>query len=577
MRKMRNFSNIIAHLYRIPHLGALTLLLGCCIFAGASVAQEWIDGTPYFFEHFTDLTPIDDIPSAPVQAAPQLAVGDPKSFFSIDFKTQQQYVVQATLRAIGEFCYIFVEDAQWGRTVNAGTVETIRRAFDDATPAHPGKGIYQIETEVFGPPPDIDGDPRIYLLLLDIRDGATFASGFVAGYFSPVNEQRGVLRHPELGVPVRSNELDMLYIDAHPLDAGSEDGLGVLAHEFQHLIHWRYDADEEVWVNEGCSDYAMFLCGYSVDSHVGPFERNPSISLVNWPNGTRSQLAHYGAAYLWMLYLHEQYGGAATISAVVKNRGNGMAGIESALLSRGVGQTFPAIFADWKVANALDDPQFAGGRYSYQNERLNLRFRREHRVYPVSVSDGALSNYGADYIVFSADGDAGLNLSFEGDARLAYDVKVVEFRNGRPAAVSNMPLTETSKGHLLIPNFEEAIFIPSLQPEQNTFGPAVSTYAYTARQGDKVEFRTSVVPNPVHPRYWEIIAIPDNPIGASAPLITVKDGNAPIVSNQPMLPVQDGAIYTHPLYLSTEIRPENVQWEITFFGETVGGGKLENE
>ena len=569
---------IITHRRHILHSHAVAYLLTLFLFANPSAAQqEWIDGTPYFYEHFPNLEPIESVPSAPQQAAPQLVVGDKKSFFSIDFRTQQQYSVQATLRAVGRWCYIFVEDEQWGRTLGSGSVETIRRAFDDATPANPSKGIYEVQTEVFGPPPDIDGDPRIYILLLDIRDGATFASGFIAGFFSPVNQQRGALRHPELGVTVRSNEIEMLYIDTHPLNAGGEEGLGVLAHEFQHLIHWRYDTNEEVWVNEGCSEYAMFLCGYSVASHVGPFERTPSISLVHWPNGTRSQLAHYGAAYLWMLYLHEQYGGAATVSAVVQNRGDGIAGVESALLSKGVGKRFGDIFADWKVANALDDPTFADGRYGYRNERLNIRFRRLHQTYPVTVPSNGLSSFAADYIVFADDGNTGLNLTFDNDGRFPYDVKVVEFRNEQPLAVRDMPLTDSGEGHLLISGFEQVWLIPSMQPEEETFGPATSVYTYTARQGDSVAFRTSVLPNPIHPRYWEIIAIPDNPVGVNAPLITVRDGNAVVVSDQPMLSVQDGAVYTHPLYLSPEIRPSNVQWEVTFFGETVGSGGLEEQ
>ena len=33
----------------------------------------------------------------------------------------------------------------------------------------------------------------------------------------------------------------------------------MLAHELQHLIHQRNDADEEAWVNEGLSEAALLL------------------------------------------------------------------------------------------------------------------------------------------------------------------------------------------------------------------------------------------------------------------------------------------------------------------------------
>ena len=79
---------------------------------GALSAYSWIDGTPYFFEHFPNLASASGIPSAPGQLnAPQLAVGDRKAFFSIDFRTHQQYTVPATLRTVGEACYVFVEDS----------------------------------------------------------------------------------------------------------------------------------------------------------------------------------------------------------------------------------------------------------------------------------------------------------------------------------------------------------------------------------------------------------------------------------------------------------------------------------
>jgi hypothetical protein len=379
--------------------------------------------------------------------------------------------------------------------------------------------------------------------------------------------------------------------------------LSVIAHEFQHLIHWRYDPDEDIWVNEGGSEYAMFLCGYSVEGHVGPFERTPDVSLVNWPSGRQSQLAYYGASYLWMLYLHERYGGPGTIAAIVKNRGNGIAGINNALLSRGVTTAFSAIFTDWKVANYLDDTTFANGQYGYQNERLNLRSRREHRSYPVSVTGNELDSYAANYIVLSAPpltpapspqawgegkgvrgggdqggGDAGLNISFETDGEYPYDVKAIELRGDTPIAMRSMPLTETGKGHLRVAHFgttvDKVILIPSVQPKGDLPGNIISSYAYGAKRGEPVTFRTAVLPNPVHPRYWDIIAVPSDSIGADAPLVTITDGKTLIASQLPMRPVQDGAVYTYSLYLSTEVNPENVRWQVFYFDELVGEGEL---
>ena len=575
MLENRHLRDVTFHISRITFY----------VLLGVSTAHGWIDGTPYFYEHFGPiLQDTSEVPAAPAQSnAPPLVIGERKDFFSINFNTHEQYIVRSTLRAIGEFCYVFVEDSQWLGGVNQETVNSVRRAFDSATPIDPNRGIYEIETELFGEPPDIDGDKRIYLLLLDIRDKGTRDSGFVAGFFSPVNQHRGVLRHPEIGIPVRSNELDMLYIDTQPQNAGSQKAHGVLAHEFQHLIHWRHDIDEAIWINEGCAEYAAFSCGYQVRDHISAFQRNPNISLVDWPQGTRSQLGHYGAAYLWMLYLHEHYGGSQTITAIAKDRTNGIAGINSALRSRGIEKTFSTIYADWKVANYLDDNEFDKGQYGYQNAQVNLRIRRQHRSYPVSVHNNLLASYATDYISFYPNTENGdLSLTFESDNHQFYDVKAIEFRGGQPTTVHDMSLVGMGKGRLLIPDFkgnvEKVILIPSAQPEHELPRYSTSSYTYGAQQfGEKVEFNATVLPNPVHPRYWDIIAIPNQSIGANPPQLTVVQDAKSIISATPMKAMQDGAIYTYSLYLSPTILPESIRWEISFLGKPVGSGELKKK
>ena len=281
-----------------------------------------------------------------------------------------------------------------------------------------------------------------------------------------------------------------------------------------------------------------------------------------------------------MLYLHEHYGGPQTIAAIVKDRANGISGINSALHTRGIEATFPVIYADWKVANYLDDTEFADGQYGYQNEQLRLRHHREHRSYPVSVENNRLASYASDYIPFyPSSRNSSLSLFFKGEDRLLYDVKAIEFQGEQPMTVHDMSVTEMGKGSLLISDFGQSVgkvtLIPSIQPEQELSGRNVSSYAYSAQQIiEKVEFNSTVLPNPIHPRYWDIIAIPNHSIGGRPPQITVAQDAEPIVLATPMTAVRDGAIYTYSLHLSPEVTPESVQWEIFFLGESVGSGEL---
>jgi len=247
-------------------------------------------------------------------------IGEQRRFCAVNyFKSISAYFTTATCRAVGDYCYIFVEDSQWDKRKVTGTgVAKLKRAFDDATPGDSTKGIYEILTDSIGQPPDdIDLDPRIYILILDIPDGYNGSNNFVAGYFQPLNQNQGNQRDPGTGMQFSSNEVEMIYIDSDPLNTDDILSREILAHEFQHLIHWRSDPNEDIWINEGCSDYAaLTLCGYGNGRrswHLDAFERAPQTSLVYWPYGMVSPLANYGAAYLWIVYLHEHYGGAQTI------------------------------------------------------------------------------------------------------------------------------------------------------------------------------------------------------------------------------------------------------------------------
>ncbi len=565
-------------------LKTLTLTINIIIILSfPHTAFSWIDGTLYFYEHFPHLrSSSDSRQAAPKMVnAPQLNVGDRKKFYAYSFKDNAQYIVPATLRSIGNFCYIFVEDAQWQRSVNFTTVENIRTAFDEKTPANSSKGIYQTEIATFGNPPDIDNDQNIYILLLDIQDSFTSGGSFVAGYFSSVNEQRGVVFDGRYGIAFRSNEIDMIYIDTYPLKAGSSEGLGVLAHELQHLIHWNYDTNEDIWINEGCSEYAMFLCGYNAGMHVKPFENEPDVSLVDW-RGMRSSLSQYGAVYLFMLYIHEHYGGKGSIKAIVQNPTNGILSINSALRARGISESFSQIFADWKIANYLDDENFERGIYGYRNENLKIKIKRanEHRTYPISISNRQVSAWATNYMAFTGGvGGGNLKVDFFGDSPYTYDVKIIEFSNGNPSAVRNMRLSADNRGQILVPSFgadvNKVVLVPSLQPESATsFGNVSASYSYSAKMAEKVAFQTNAVPNPVHARYWDIIAIPSDNIGADTPTVTITEEHFFIKKDAPLTALLDGTFYIYQLYLPANRQTSNIEWKIFYLDELVGEGNL---
>ena len=505
-------------------------------------------------------------------AAPALLVGTERTFFAPDFRSMQQYAVSAVLRGVGNFCYVFVEDTEWNTRVTAATVQGIIRAFEVAVPADPQRGIYLTLTEHFGVPPDIDGNGRIILLLLNIRD-KDHASQFTAGFFNPADQNRGVLRHPGFrGFPIRSNESEILYIDTHPLNPNSERAHNVIAHEFQHIINWKHDPKEATWVDEGCAEYASFLCGYALQEHINAFERTPSVSLITWPETRSDLLPHYGAAFLWMLYLHEQYGGIETLVKIVQNRGTSLTGITDALASRGITQTISDIFISWKLANYLSD---------YRAVSLSLSPRRWYRSYPSGAQDGQLQNFSADYIGF--EGAGGLTLGFSSGSVSSTDAHAIEFHNTGAIKVREIELSTNNTGSLVLPaTVTEAILVPSLQSESFGVDTQSERYQYSATRGGHITFVTAVLPNPVHPRYWDIIAEPSESLVGLTPMVTLVILNSGVeqlykeeqTMSQVVQDSQNSGLYRFSFLLEPGVEPESVVYQISLDSRLVDTGTL---
>ena len=362
-----------------------------------------------------------------VQAPSQLAkrtawnfnVGDTHSWWATDLVSNKEYPVPSTCRAVGDHAYYFVEDSLWqvGR-VGQAAVDSIRAAFDLRTPADPQKGIYDTDVETFGDPPDVDSDPRIIILILDIKDGYTGGSGsYTAGYFYSINE------YQDGSIPGhRSNYAEIYYVDAYPADLtsayGLENAASTTAHEFQHMIHWAHDKNETTFINESCSEVASLICGYP---YVGQslYTDAPDIALLSWSGS----LADYSRAARWSLYLWNQFPNGY-LKLLVANQGSGIVGIDNALALYvpTTARRFNDIFQDWLVANFLNDTTL-DSRYGYTYSSTLTKAKGASYISPrVTSASNAISRLAADYISFTS-GDS-LTITFTSSSSLA--VKAIE-------------------------------------------------------------------------------------------------------------------------------------------------------
>jgi len=221
--------------------------------------------------------------------------------------------------------------------------------------------IYPSNTDIYGEPnPRGDEGTKAWLLILNIRDDAYYdpdETTYIAGYFSASESA--------------TYNKNIIHIDSYAWADRTGPGVdrpylyeGIVAHEFEHLIHFDIDPDEPSWVDEGLADIAGFFCGYGhFSGHIANYlVFHPFTSLTFWGSG----LEDYGASYLFILYLYENFGGAPFISALVNEPANGIDGIENTLAAFGHSDTFEEIFDDWTIANYLDDTR-VNDRYGYDS------------------------------------------------------------------------------------------------------------------------------------------------------------------------------------------------------------------
>lgn len=339
-----------------------------------------------------------DIPDVMATTAAPRVVGDTDSFWVTDVGTNENTEVQATLRYVTPHVYFWVQD---GVSYDDGEMKALMDAFENK--------IYPTNREFFGSEwsPGIDGDEHIYILY------ARGLGSSIAGYFSSADSV-----HPL--VHEFSNAHEMFLFNADNTFLGEEFTYGVLAHEFQHMIHWNQDLNETSWLNEGSSELAAFLNDYDPGGFDWLYITDPDMQLNDWPNDQDATTPHYGAGFLFMTYFLDRFGEDAT-KTLVKDPANGLDSVENTL--RAINANDPvtgqpisadAFFMDWAVTNFLLDKSVGDGRYIYNNYPAANCASATETIYncPQTPIKRDVHQYGVDYIAIECAGDH--TISFTG-------------------------------------------------------------------------------------------------------------------------------------------------------------------
>jgi hypothetical protein len=338
-----------------------------------------------------------DIPIVVNETPPAYQVGDRARFWVSNSDDQKHFQVTAELRYVTDHVAMWVEQ---GVRMNQRDLKSSAERFEQMT--------YPTNREFFGSEwtPGIDNDVRLHIL------HARGMGETVAGYYSSADEySREVNEY--------SNEREMFYVSSDSGNAKPNSDFydGTLAHEFQHMIHWANDRNEDSWVNEGMSELASFLNNFDPGGAEYAYAEKPDTQLTTWADPAVGNAEHYGASYLFMNYFLDRFGEDLT-KAVVASAQNGIAGFDDALAKAGRPERFDDIYADWVIANYVDAPDADGeGRYGYSKIDLpQMALAQTHRSYPVK-EQAQVSQYGADYIRLQGDGP--ITIDFAGQDQVS--------------------------------------------------------------------------------------------------------------------------------------------------------------
>lgn len=236
----------------------------------------------------------------------------------------------APLRYLGQRIALYVDAA---RDLHQARIDSLGRAFDG--------DIFPLNTRLFGPTTDLDGNERVIVVLSPELQGN-------GGAYCDT---------------IRTIGVEAFYGTWTPTDP-IDRPLSTLAHEHQHVINAGYHLrsrnaiGDDRWLNEGMSFAAEALHGY----WGGPILRM-WLFLGGQNSGLSALPLDYAPAFadeymMFLLYLRDRFG-PDTYLALGRSGKAGVPNVEAV-----TGVAFEALLHDWFVANAVsnsgltDDPRF---------------------------------------------------------------------------------------------------------------------------------------------------------------------------------------------------------------------------
>jgi len=312
---------------------------------------------------------------------PDLSKG---TFWVKDFIKNSDYKIKADLLYKGKYCTIWAEKG----ALTEAQAWDVANEYDNH--------IYPVMLETFGTEfiykgqeentmqyADVDGDGRLCILFLDIKDGydGTAVNSYIAGYFYSLHMLPGM----------SSNKSDMIFIDTYPgISEGWDEIYKTMAHEMQHLMNYITtigimegqakninNVDRkymDTWIDEGLSSAAEYIySGIHLQSRIDWYNKGKGEIIQGnnffvWDDtkNRNNVLDDYSTVYLFFQWLRIQSGGTSIYNDIMKSGyGDYRAVTNAATKIDSSYSNWSTLLRDWLAANYINH---FFNRFGYKKE-----------------------------------------------------------------------------------------------------------------------------------------------------------------------------------------------------------------
>ncbi len=420
-----------------PPAGAIAPDLDTAGDEGPGVAQVEFETYLRSLESGLRPTSSSPLPSGPARAPAAVPSVGAKRAFSVFRSAGDFDQVTATARYVSQQAVLYVDDAAPSGGFTDTDLQDFAQRFDDV--------IHPAVTGVFGTTSDLDGNDRVVVLFTPAVNRLTPAGtdGFVGGFFFSVDLTEGnegsnggeifysIVPDPqgEFGDPRQTRDV----LEVVPT---------ILAHEFQHMVHYnervlqlRAINNEALWLSEGLAQMAEEVVARAYDNLGDPqsadmlrasnrirgrlyLQRPDSVSLI--VASGRGTLEERGAGFLNVLYLVAQ-DGTDILRRLTQTTRTGVANVEAQF---GIG--WSQLMANWWTAVAMDPflPDPSPLVYPNLDFRDFMRvlpgdpfpLRREVQGFTDFMSDGTLVSTSVRFYVLFPPAGGSVSVRLGGEA-----------------------------------------------------------------------------------------------------------------------------------------------------------------